>query len=83
MSGQAAVDPQHLLLIVVGAHLEAELADRPLGYRVQDDVVRWQRKTPEAVPLAPMVCTDLWYLNASELMLVWYFLGRSWLRPRS
>jgi hypothetical protein len=69
MPEQDAVDPRGLLLIVVGAHLEAELADRPLGYRLQNDVVRWQQKTPEAVPLAPMVCTDLWYLNASELML--------------
>ena len=69
MSEQEAVDPRGLLLIVVGAHLEAERADRPLGYRVQDDVLHWQQKTPEAVPLAPMVCTDLWYLNASELML--------------
>jgi len=69
MNEQSTVDPGQLLLIVVGAHLEAELTDRPLGYRVQDDVVRWQRKNPEALPLAPMVCTDLWYLNASELML--------------
>ena len=33
---------------VIAAHLEAELADRPLGYRVQDDVVRWQQQTPDA-----------------------------------
>ncbi|MHC4306578.1 MAG: hypothetical protein ACYSW2_19180 [Planctomycetota bacterium] len=69
MSDPEAVDPQHLLMIVVGAHLEAELADRPLGYRLQNDVVRWQQETPEADPLAPIVCTDLWYLNARELML--------------
>jgi hypothetical protein len=68
-SDKEAVDPQRLLLVVVGAHLEAERADRPLGYRLRDDVVRWQQGTPEADPLAPMVCTDLWYLNASELML--------------
>ena len=69
MSDQEAVEPRHLLMIVVGAHLEAELADRPLGYRLQNDVVRWQQETPEADPLAPIVCTDLWYLNARELML--------------
>jgi hypothetical protein len=68
-SDAGAVDPQHLLMIVVGAHLEAELADRPLGYRLQNDVVRWQQATPEANPLAPIVCTDLWYLNARDLML--------------
>jgi hypothetical protein len=69
MSDQVALDPQRLLLIVVGAHLEAERADRPLGYRLRDDVVRWQEATPDADPLTPMVCTDLWYLNAQELML--------------
>jgi hypothetical protein len=51
MNDQEAVDPRHLLMIVVGAHLEAELADRPLGYRLQNDVVRWQQETPEADPL--------------------------------
>ncbi len=69
MSDQEAADPRHLLMIVVGAHLEAELADRPLGYRLQNDVVRWQQETPEADPLAPVLCTDLWYLNARDLML--------------
>jgi hypothetical protein len=69
MSDQEAVDPRQLMMIVVGAHLEAELADRPLGYRLQNDVVRWQQQTPEADPLAPIVCTDLWYLNARDLML--------------
>ena len=69
MSAQEAVDPRHLLMIVVGAHLEAELTDRPLGYRLQNDVVRWQQETPEARPLAPVVCSDLWYLNARQLML--------------
>ena len=64
-----AVDPRRSLLIVVGAHLEAELADRPLGYRLRDDVLRWQHRTPEADPLLPVVCTDLWYLNAAELMV--------------
>jgi hypothetical protein len=63
------IDSERLLVIVVGAHLEAERADRPLGYRLRDDIVRWQQHTPEADPLAPVVCTDLWYLNARELML--------------
>ncbi|MHC4219554.1 MAG: hypothetical protein ACYSU7_14010 [Planctomycetota bacterium] len=63
------IDTERLLVIVVGAHLEAELADRPLGYRLRDDVARWQQETPEASPLTPVVCTDLWYLNARELML--------------
>ena len=49
--------------------MQAELADRPLGYRLRDDVLRWQQRTPEAGPLLPVVCTDLWYLNAPELMV--------------
>ena len=62
-------DVDRMLLIVVGAHLRAELSDRPLGYRLRDEIVRWQQQTPEANPLAPVVCTDLWYLNARELMV--------------
>ena len=63
------LDPQHLLLIVVGAHLRAEMADRPLGYRLRDKVVQWQEAEAEATSLIAMVCTDLWYLNAEQLML--------------
>ena len=57
------------MLIVVGAHLQAELADRPLGYRLREQIIRWHDDNPEADPLVPMVCTDLWYLNARELMV--------------
>ena len=71
----AAPDPEtestktdRLLLIVVGAHLRAEQADRPLGYRLRDSVLRWQAGHPEAEPLKPVLCTDLWYLNAQDLM---------------
>ncbi len=70
---------QPLLLIVLGAHLGAELADRPLGYRLRDRIVRWQHdtlppataRTPAASedePLLAAVCTDLWYLNTPDLM---------------
>ncbi len=58
-----------LLVVVVGAHLQAELADRPLGYRLRDSILRWQAGHPEARPLQPILCTDLWYLNAEDLML--------------
>ncbi len=61
-------DTDRLLLIVVGAHLRAEQADRPLGYRLRDSVLRWQAGHPEAKPLRPVLCTDLWYLNAQDLM---------------
>jgi hypothetical protein len=63
------IDSDRLLVIVVGAHLAAEVSDRPLGYALRDDVRRWQRDTPDAEPLVPVVCSDLWYLNARELML--------------
>lgn len=62
------LDADSLLLIVVGAHLQAEAADRPLGYRLRAQIVRWLDEHLESEPLAPMVCTDLWYLNAPELM---------------
>ncbi len=61
-------DADRLLLIVVGAHLRAEQTDRPLGYRLRDSVLRWQAGHPEADPLRPVLCTDLWYLNAQDLM---------------
>ena len=35
---QAEIDTSKLLLIVVGAHLRAEMADRPLAYRLCDRI---------------------------------------------
>ncbi len=61
-------DPQSLLLVVVGANPRAEVAHRPLGYRLCEEIRRWQRRTPQAHPLSPLVCTDLWYLNDQALM---------------
>ncbi len=58
-----------LLLVVVGAHLRAEQSDRPLGYRLRESIVQWQAGHPEARPLQPILCTDLWYLNAEDLMV--------------
>ncbi len=61
--------PERLLLIVVGAHLSAEQDDRPLGYRLRESIIRWQGDNAETTILMPVVCTDLWYLNASDLMV--------------
>ena len=58
-----------LLVVFVGAHLRAELADRPLGYRLRESILQWQAGHPEVTPLQPVVCTDLWYLNAEDLMV--------------
>ncbi len=63
-------DPQCLLLIVVGANLEAELGDRPLAARLRTLVERWQAAhAAGAQPLRAVICTDLWYLNSPELMV--------------
>ena len=63
------LDPSHLLLIVVGAHLRAEQGDRPLAYRLREQVQGWVSKHRDtlATPIQPVVCTDIWYLNHSIL----------------
>lgn len=63
-----SLGPDRLLLIVVGAHLQAEQEHRPLGYRLRESIVRWQAGHPQVNPLKPLLCTDLWYLNAEDLM---------------
>lgn len=62
-------DPAHMLLIVVGAHLRAEVADRPLAYRLARRISTWlARSAPELnVPLTPVVCCDIWYINQPAL----------------
>jgi hypothetical protein len=63
------IDTDKLLLIVVGAHLGAEAADRPHAYAlleaVQDVLHREIGSTDW--PVTPLVCTDVWYLNNNEL----------------
>ena len=64
--------PSELLLIVVGANLDAERRDRPLGYRLREQILRWQderrsKATGDLPLLQPIVCTDLWYLNDDSL----------------
>lgn len=63
------VDPSNLLLIVVGAHLRAEQADRPLAYRLRDRIEKWvaSHHNSLATPILPVVCTDIWYLNHNVL----------------
>lgn len=48
--------------IVVGAHVLAELGDRPIAYGLRDVMAG-------ALPagLTPVVVTDVWYLNSQEL----------------
>jgi hypothetical protein len=63
------LDPANLLLIVVGAHLRAEAADRPLAYRLAARIDAWLDDHADAlgVPIEPIVCSDIWYLNHDVL----------------
>lgn len=57
------------LLIVVGSHLRAEERDRPLAYGLRTRIEHWRDMHADQldVPLTPLVCTDLWYLNHADL----------------
>lgn len=62
------IDIDRLLLIVVGAHLKAEAADRPIAYRLQktlNEHLDAYADPPDRV--VPLVCSDVWYLNNDEL----------------
>ncbi len=65
----AEPDHDHLLLIVVGAHLRAEVCDRPLAYRLVDTINTWldQHRAELSIDIQPTVCTDVWYVNTREL----------------
>lgn len=69
---------ESLLLIVTGSTIAAEMRDRPLAYRLRERVMQWidaasQEKSnangmaAALCELQPVVCSDLWYLNAREL----------------
>lgn len=64
-----AWQPRDLLLIVVGAELAAEIAHRPLAYRLRERILRWQDRHLEDddTRLVPVVCTDIWHLNQQNL----------------
>ncbi|MGI9014920.1 MAG: hypothetical protein ACR2GY_11825 [Phycisphaerales bacterium] len=65
------VDIDHLLLVVVGAHLVSEVFERPLAYRLRESILRWKDEQnasrSEGITLEPVVISDLWYLNNDEL----------------
>ena len=58
-----------LLLIVVGSHPRAEVADRPVAYDLGHRMEQWLGAHAEADPpdLQPLVLSDVWYLNHAEL----------------
>ena len=59
------MDVDRLLLIVTGAHLGAEVHDRPVGYRLKTLIE--SRLGAGAARLTPVVCSDVWYLNQEPL----------------
>jgi hypothetical protein len=61
-----------LILIVVGAHLRAEVGDRPVAYRLRQRMLTWLADRyglhgAAAAPFTPLVCCDVWYLNDASL----------------
>lgn len=64
------LDIERLILLVTGAHLRAEAADRPVAYRLRGQLVDWLTaqglgETPGCTRI--LVCSDLWYLNNDQL----------------
>lgn len=58
------------VLIVTGAHLRAEAADRPLAYRLKSQMTRWWDANAKDETLTRpevIVCSDVWYLNNDDL----------------
>jgi len=72
----SGVDLDRVTLIVAGADLRAEIADRPLAYRLQRAMLDWrdiydpnsdEPGTPGARPFDVLVCSDVWYLGNPEM----------------
>ncbi len=67
------ISPEHLVCIVTGVQLVAELGDRPLAQRVEREARRHlrarlgRRKKGQPPRLAPVVISDVLYLNSDTL----------------
>lgn len=59
-----------LILIVTGAHLRAELGDRPLAYRLRRSVDDWISKHASGlnVVFQTVVCSDIWFMNQPAVL---------------
>ena len=57
------------ILVVVGAHLRAEMADRPLAYQLCQRIGDWLQQHNDLlqIDLVPIVCSDIWYVNQETL----------------
>lgn len=64
------IHTDRLILIITGAHLRAEVTDRPIAYGLRKRMTDWleARGQPES-PDQPrvLVCSDVWYLNNDPL----------------
>jgi hypothetical protein len=66
------IDPDRLIWIVTGVQLKAELGDRPLAYRVEQEIrdrLATLLEPPDAGEpprLAPVVVSDVYYLNNDD-----------------
>jgi hypothetical protein len=65
--GPGPIDTDQLILIVTGAHLRAEVGDRPIAYRLQGAILQWLARNAPDSSLVPLVCSDIWYLNDDDL----------------
>lgn len=54
-----------LLLLVVGAHLRAEIEDRPIATSLRERFL--PRLSQAGAPESVVICSDLWYVNQSGL----------------
>ena len=66
------IDPDRLIWIVTGVQLKAELGDRPLAYRIEQEIrdrLAALLEPPEAGEpprLTPVVVSDVYYLNNDD-----------------
>lgn len=65
--GPGPIDTDQVILIVTGAHLRAEVGDRPIAYRLQGAILQWLARNAPESSLVPLVCSDIWYLNDDDL----------------
>jgi hypothetical protein len=63
------VQQNQVMPIVVGANLYAELSDRRRATFLQQSISTWMHEQGIEDPPWPLVCTDLWYLNDTELRI--------------
>jgi hypothetical protein len=66
--------PSNPVLIVTGAHLSAEVYDRPIAYRLRERLLAAFGESHRDGPAQDgwpadrvVVCSDLWYLNRDQL----------------